>query len=346
MVTFENQKRSTFIIKDLSTITDSMSCYKFEIIDGKLFVLPNTASAGTIEVRDYQTNALLKTINDGANVTTFSICFDDDYIYISKVVETITDKKYRNVYVRKYNRCTLDFISESPILYTGITGTTTTNVSNIFGMIENGEFLYLACVQNIQIVGTGGHHIRKIRKSDFSLVTHREWNTPLYITKHPSGLFVSGANTFNGDPKYKRIDFLDGDLNIIQTFPQTTLTINNFRFSVYKDDYLYVENDSGVLVKYQISTNTIVVETQISESGNIHNIVLIDDNYILLQTNTSKIMLYDLALNFIKMWDFYSTTTTGGYILADNNNTIWTQSASQPTTIYKKQFIDMTKDIM
>jgi len=46
------------------------------------------------------------------------------------------------------------------------------------------------------------------------------------------------------------------------------------------------------------------------------------------------------------MWDFYSTTTTGGYMLGDNNNTIWTQSASQPTTIYKKQFIDMTKDII
>jgi hypothetical protein len=32
--------------------------------------------------------------------------------------------------------------------------------------------------------------------------------------------------------------------------------------------------------------------------------------------------------HFIKMWDFTKTTTGGGYILSDNNNTIWTQSAS------------------
>ena len=48
MVTFENQKRSTFIIKDLSTITDTISCWTLAIIDGRLFVLPNTANAGTI----------------------------------------------------------------------------------------------------------------------------------------------------------------------------------------------------------------------------------------------------------------------------------------------------------
>ena len=57
-------------------------------------------------------------------------------------------------------------------------------------------------------------------------------------------------------------------------------------------------------------------------------------------------MIYDLNLNFIKMWDFYNTTTTGGCMIDDNNNTIWVQSASQPTTIYKKQLIDMTSDII
>ena len=46
------------------------------------------------------------------------------------------------------------------------------------------------------------------------------------------------------------------------------------------------------------------------------------------------------------MWDFYKTTTAGGYMLGDNNNTIWTQSASQSTKIYKKQFIDMTSNII
>ena len=139
---------------------------------------------------------------------------------------------------------------------------------------------------------------------------------------------------------------MDWDLNIIQTFPQTSLTINNFRYGFYKGDFLYVVNDSGVLVKYQISTNTIVAETQISEIAVIRNIVLINDNHILLQTNTSKIMLYDLNLNFVKLWDFYNTATSGGFLIDDNNNTIWTQSASQPTTIYKKQFIDMTSDII
>jgi hypothetical protein len=344
MVIFENQKRSRYLIKDLSTITNTIQCYNLTIIDGRLFVLPNTANVGTIEVRDYQTNALLKTINDGANTTTAGICFDETYIYISKCIESITDKKYRDVYIRKYNRCTLDLVSESPILYTGVSGVSLANYSNIFSMLENGEFLYLACIQDMQSP-TIYHHIRKIRKSDFSLVTSRGWITPLYIIKHTNGLFVSGRNSLSSDPKYMRIDFLDWDLDIIQTFPQTSLTIQNFRYGFYKDDYLYAGNDGGVLVKYQISTNALISETQISETAVIRNIMLINDNYILLQTSTSKIMLYDLNLNFVKMWDFYNTTTTGGYVVADNNNTIWTHSASQPTTIYKKQFIDLTKDI-
>ena len=140
-------------IKDLSTITNTIFCIKLAVIDGRLFLLPNSIHAGAIEVRDYQSNALLKTLNDGANVATAAICFDDDYIYIAKCIETVTDKKYRDVYIRKYNRCTLDLVSESPIIYTGVTGTTITNSSNIFAMVENGEFLYLACVRSAQTPG-------------------------------------------------------------------------------------------------------------------------------------------------------------------------------------------------
>jgi len=332
---------SKYRIKDLSTITNTIRCFKITIIDGRLFVLPNTANAGTIEVRDYQNNTLLKTITDGANAETTAICFDANYIYISKCVERITDNKYRDVYVRKYNRCTLELVSESPVLYTGITGTTSDNFSNIFGIIENEEYLYLACIQISNTVG-----IRKIKKADFSSVANVNWNISLNMVKHTNGIFVMGTNTASsGDGKYMRIDLLDWNLNILQTFPQTTLTKALFRNGFYKDDFLYVGNDSGVLVKYQISTNTIAAQTQISEIARILNIVLINDNFLLLQTNTSKIMLYDLNLNFIKMWNFYNTTTAGGYMIDDNNNAIWTQSASQSTTIYKKQFIDMTKNI-
>ena len=334
-----------YLIKDLSTITNTISCGELAIIDGKLLLLPNSINAGTIEVRDYQTGVLIKTINDGANIGASGICFDAEYIYISKCIETITDKKYRDIYIRKYNRCTLDLVSESPILYTGITGTATTNVSNIFGMIENGDYLYLACVQNSQIPEIT-HKIMKTKKSDFSLISTLDWQTPLNVIKHTNGFFALGSNELSGGVKRLRIDFLDWELNVIQTFPQTTLTVNNFRNGFYKDDFLFVGNDKGVLVKYQISTNTIVSETQISEVAVIYNILLINNDFLLLQTNTSKILLYDLNLNFIKMWDFYKTTTGGGYIVADNNNTIWTQSASQPTTIYKKQFIDLSSGVM
>lgn len=335
---------SRYRIKDLSTITDTVLCNKLTIIDGKLFILPNTASAGEIKIRDYQTDTLLKTISDGANVGVAGICFDANYIYIAKCVETITDRKYRSYYVRKYSRCTLDLIEESPALYTGDTATGSTNSTNIFSMEENGDYLYLACVE--VVIGGNTHKIRKIKKSDFSLISSLNWQTPLNTIKNTNGIFILGTNELSGNEKYRRVDFLDWDLNVLQTFPQTTLTSNNFRNGFYKDDYLYVGNDSGVLVKYQISTNTIIAEAQTSEPAIIRNVILINNDFLLLQTNTSKIMLYDLNLNFIKMWNFYNTTTTGGYIINDNNNTIWTQSASQPTTIYKKQFIDMTSDII
>ena len=333
---------SRYRIKDLSTISNTIQCYKLTIIDGRLFVLPNIANAGTIEVRDYQNNALLKTINDGANVETLAICYDADYIYISKCIKTVTDKKYRDVYVRKYNRCTLELVSESPLLYTGIAGATSDNYSNIFAIVENGEYLYLACIQTSNAVG-----IRKIKKADFSSVASIAWNISLNMVKHTNGIFVMGANTASGsDNKYMRVDLLDWNLNILQTFPQTTLTKALVRNGFYKDDFLYVGNDKGVLVKYQISTNTIIAEVQIPEAAIIGNVISINDNFLLLQTNTSKILHYDLNLNFIKMWDFYNTTVTGGYMLSDSNNTIWTQSASQPTAIYKKQFIDLSSGVM
>ncbi len=335
---------SRYRIKDLSTITGTIFCIKLATIDGRLFVLPNTARAGSIEVRDYQNNTLLKTINDGANAETTAICFDADYIYISKCVQRITDKKYRDIYIRKYNRCTLNLVSESPILYTGISATTTTNSSNISEMIENGEYLYLACVQNMDTAGIFDK-ILKIKKTDFSSVADIAWNLPLNIIKHTNGFFVTGFNGISSDAKYKRIDFLGWNLNIIQTFPQSVLGTSTFRNGFYKYDYLYVCSDSGILAKYQISTNTITKEIPITDRPYIRNIISINDNFLLLQTNASKIMLYDADLNFIKTWEFYSPTSTGGYVVGDNNNTIWTQSAGEFTTIYKKQFIDMTSNI-
>ena len=330
---------SRYRIKDLSTIAGTIYCTKLAIIDGRLFLLPKATPLGTIEVRDYQNNNLLKTINDGANVITSAICFDDEYIYIGKTVETITDRKYRDVYIRKYNRCTLDFVSESPILFAGSTLTSSSNSVNAYAMIENGEYLYLACYGN-------NPKILKIKKVDFSSVANVAWMDPLNVIKHENGFFAMGNNVVSSDNKYRRIDFFDWDLNILQTFPQTTLSVAVFRNGFYKDDFLYAGNDKGVLVKYQISTNTIAAEVQISEATTIFNIILINDNFLLLQTNTSKILIYDLNLNFIKMWDFYKTTVTGGYVVGDNNNTIWTQSASQPTTIYKKQFIDLSSGVM
>ena len=326
-------------MKDLSTISNTIRCRKIAIIDGKIFLLPDTANAGTIEVRDYQTNNLLKTINDGANVITSAICFDDDYIYIGKTIETIADRKYRDVYIRKYNRCTLDFVSESPILFAGSTLTSSSNSVNAEVMIENGEYLYLACYG-------GNPKILKIKKVDFSSVANVAWLDPLNVIKHENGFFVMGNNVVSSDNKYRRIDFFDWDLNILQTFPQTTLSVAVFRNGFYKDDFLYAVNDKGVLVKYQISTNAIISEVQISGTTIIYSILLINNDFLLIQNSISKILLYDLNLNFIKMWDFYKTGGTRGYMLNDKNNTIWTQSASQPTTIYKKQFVDLSSGVM
>lgn len=336
---------SRYRIKDLSTITNTVFCIKLAVIDGRLFLLPNSIHAGTIEVRDYQSNALLKTITDGVNVETVAICFDADYIYISKCVQRITDKKYRDIYVRKYNRCTLELVSESPILYTGISATSSANSSNIFEMVENGEYLYLACVQTMDTAGIFDK-IRKIKKTDFSSVADIAWNLPLNLIKHTNGFFVVGANGISGDVKYRRIDSLDWDLGIIQTFPSTSTTIDILRKGFYKGDYLYVCSDNRILIKYQISTNTITKEIPIVGTAYVRNLISINDNFLLIQTNASKIMLYDADLNFIKTWTFYSPTATGGFIVSDNNNTVWTQSAGELTTIYKKQFIDLSSGVM
>jgi hypothetical protein len=53
MVTFENQKRSNFVLKDLSTITANKVIFLQEIC-GKIFTTPQIDNAGVVLVFDCQ----------------------------------------------------------------------------------------------------------------------------------------------------------------------------------------------------------------------------------------------------------------------------------------------------
>lgn len=333
MVTFENQKRSSYVLKDLSTINNTVDSVFFQIIDGKIFT--GSSSAGIVNVYDCEFNVLLKTINTNGNRAAYGITFDATNIYISK---TTIDGTKIYWYIQKYNRCTLEYISET--LVKENTGTLSTAVQ-IMGLVENGDYLYAACVEVDS--GVNRNKIRKILKSDLSTVAFVDFGTPLNVVKGINGIYAMGANT---SPLTNRVNFYDFDLNLIQTFPQTTLSAQLFRRGIEFGNYFYACNDAGIIIKYNIATNTIVSEVNTNESAIIRQMFLINNNTnLIIQSNTGKIKLYDLNLKFIKMWDYFNTSTVGGYMVGDNNNTIWTQSVKQPTTIYKKQFIDLSSGV-
>ena len=47
----------------------------------------------------------------------------------------------------------------------------------------------------------------------------------------------------------------------------------------------------------------------------------------------------------LKNWDYYNTTTAGGFMTIDSNYTLYTHSYKD-AKFYKKQFIDMTEGII
>jgi len=324
---------SRYRIKDLSTINNAVSSAIFRIIDGKIFTC--SSSSGIVKVYDCEFDVLLKTINTNGSRATYGITFDATNIYIAK---TTTEGTKIYWYIQKYHRFTLEFISETLIKEN--TGTLSTAVQ-IMGLVENGDYLYAACHEVDSGVNT--NKIRKILKSDLSTVAFANFGTPLNVVKGVNGIYAMGANT---SPLINRVNFYDFDLNLIQTFPQTTISAQLFRIGIEFGNYFYACNDAGIIIKYNIATNTIVAEVDTNESAAIRQVFLINNNTnLIIQSNTGKIKLYDLDLNLIKIWDYYNTSTSGSVFCIDNNNMIWTQSASKQTTIYKKQFIDMTKNI-
>lgn len=332
MVTFENQKRSIFAIKDLSTITANKTIYIDEI-DGKILTMPQIDNAGNVLVFDYQNDILLTTISTGATQNTNTVLCDSAYVYIPKCVHNGNQKW---VYLRRYNRCTLAFVDETLIYqYLG----TVVNSANIFGIVENGDFLYIASVESTD--AGNKHKIRKLNKSNLTTALYVEDSASYNLIKGTNGFYALGS----GNITYpNRVIYYDWNLNIIQAFPQTTLASNIFRCGVEKDGYLYACNDSGVIIKYDIVTNTIIAQKSTGETTAFKNIFIIKD-VILVQQNLGVIRLFDLNLNFIKSWDYYNTSIQGGAFFVDKNNTLWSQNRST-TNILKKQFIDLSKGVM
>ena len=330
-ITYE-QGEGPYLIKDLSTISANAIVYLNEV-DGKIFTMPQFSNAGIVLVLDYQSDTLLTTISTEATQNTNTVAWDNTYVYIPKCVHNSNQKW---VYLRRYNKRTLNFINEV-LIYQYLGGVE--NSANISGIVENGDFLYVASLESTD--AGNKHKIRKLNKSDFTTASYVEDLASYDLVKSTNGFYSLGG----GNSTYpNRVIYYDWNLNIIQVFPQTTLTTNKFRCAAEKDGYLYACNDSGNIVKYAIATNTIVAQKSTGEITLFRNIFILKD-VILVQQNLGVIRAFDLNLTFLKSWDYYNTTTQGGAFYVDKNNTIWSQNRST-ANIYKKQFIDLSSGVM
>ena len=320
-------------IKDLDSKnfeTISLGGSTSQIVDNKIFIFGSFPQNNLIEVFDIMTLTKITTINTGSNATlTTSLAVDDNFIYFTKLTLVSTN---RSVRVLKYDRRTLAFVSESPVVYTSIN-----IVSYVMTSFHHNGFIFLG------ISEPDGGNIVKVSLTDYSTAT-LPYNVINVLYKISTGFFAMGTGTAQGTDNFRKPQFIDFNLNIIQYLPITLLASAQTRLAVQKDDYIYIANDAGVVTKYQISTNTIVKEVTIIDIGQIRGLQLVN-NGILVQSNKGVILLYDFSLNLIKTWNYYNTTTAGGFMLMDNNFTIYTHSYKEPK-FYKKQFIDLTKDVI
>lgn len=325
---------SRYRLKSLSEIelTNMSSCFNLEILDGKVFLFATSANPGIIEVRDYQNDTLLTTINTGGNQASSAFTFDNTYIYVGCIKGTT-----KSMYIQRYNRCTLAYVDEY-LLYTN-------SAPAFLSMKYKDGFIYVACAGTVD---TPSHRIRKWSTTTLSTVVEAYFNTPTWITLTDGGIIVGGRNATTNNGDLQKVALLSyTDLSIIQLFPKTTLTQSNWRASVNVDNDIFICNDAGILVKYNITNNTILGEkstsygtSQVRAITNIKNLgVGIADSY-------GRIYIYDYNLNLLKYVELLPVSSGNVHSMyIDFNNTIWYHSYQYPT-IYKKQFIDMTSDII
>lgn len=320
-------------IKDLSSQNFETILFGYntsQIVDNKIFIFGERPQNHLIEVFDTMTLTKITTINTGSNThITTSLAVDDNFIYLTKITLVSTTRSIR---ILKYNRYTLALVEESPVVYTSI------NIkSYVLTSFHHNGFVFLG------ISELDGGKIVKVSLADYSTAT-MPYDSIRILYKTSNGFFAMGMGAASGTDNFRKPQYIDFNLNIINYLPRTLLTSSQTRLAVQKDDYIYIANDAGVVTKYQISTNTIVKEVAITDVGQIGGLQLVK-NGILVQSNIGLILLYDFDLNIVKTWNYYNTTTTGGFMLIDNNSTIYTHSYKE-SKFYKKQFIDMTEGVI
>lgn len=313
----------------LSSITAVFGSY---IVDGKVFLIPTTAGGvGNIEVRDYQFDTLLTTINTGATQTSTAVTYDASYIYISCIKDTP-----KSVYIQRYNRCTLAFIDEY-LLYQNDTPT-------FNKMLYRDGYIYCQCAAS---TGTQQHRIRKWNTTTFATDVSVYFDTPTDLSLSDYGLVVSGRNVGTNANDLQKPAILNySDLLTSKLFPKTTLTQQNWRPSLVIDNKLYIANDAGVICRYNVDTLAAEVEIAVAGGGVIRGLSKFKDVGILITNSFGYAYLYDFNLALIKKYDFSPTSTSGVHVAyLDGNNTYWYHSY-QYAKVYKKQIIDMTSDVI
>ncbi len=323
-----------YLLKDLSEIelTNMSSCFNLEILDGKVFIFATSANSGIIEVRDYQNDTLLTTINTGGNQASSAFTFDNTYIYIGCIKGTA-----KNIYIQRYNRCTLAYVDEY-LLYTNA-------LPAFLSMIYKDGYIYCACAGSVD---TPSHRIRKWDASACSTTSEAFFNTPLSVSLSSYGLVVCGRNATSNTTDLQKIAILSyADLSIIQLLPNTNLSQGNWRFAVVHNNNLYACNDSGVFAKYGLTTYLLESEIVSSfGSSQIRGLQLIKDIGVAVADGFGRVYIYDYNVNLLKYLEFFPVSNNNVHALfIDKNNTFWYHSYQYPK-VFKKQFIDLTKGVI
>jgi len=320
-----------YLIKDLSeiTLTTVTSVFNAYIVDGRIFYISTSANAGRIEVSDYQFGTLLTTINTGAAQSSIAFTYDANYVYIGCIKGTP-----RSIYIQRYNRRTLAYIDEY-LLYQS-------EVPFLNKIIHKDGFIYAACAA----AGVATQTVKKWDTTSKTVVASVFFNNPLYLSLSDSGLVATGRNpTENDEDLYKSAILSYDDLSIITMIPKPVLSQADYRRSVVQNNKIYIANDNGLIIVYNSGTGSIEKEVQLPNTGIVRQLIALD-NLIIIGDSFGKLYIYDLDLNLIKTFDFLTATSAPHTYLLDNNKTLWFHSPSRPSKIYKKQFIDMTKDII
>lgn len=237
---------------------------------------------------------------------------------------------------------TFNMVSDGTYWYIG------TDTSRLIkGDLETGEVVlsqynasfgsvYNLCVDNDYLYACGsGNKIRKINKSDLSIVATSSWNytTPISLVCRDNYLYVGGTGSSANSNLQAIVKILKSDLSVVNTSVDVGGQIRDL---IFKDDYIYSASTGGGVKKWLLSD--LSLDSTIYQHSTIVRTLKYKLGDFWLGDNQGRTLRVDDNGQLLMT---LSTEMSDNYVLEiDESNQILYRATAIDATVVKYQIID------